>query len=59
MLFLHRVTLVEGEVQFEDVDDGLAEEAQLTVFRVLGHELPDGIVADAAFAGDASHLERC
>ena len=49
--------LVEVEVEFKDVDAGLAENAELTARGVLRDELADAVFRDAAGFGDAGNLE--
>ena len=53
-------SLVEGEVEFEDINPGLTEKAELTALGVLRNESSDGIFPEAALARDARDLElRC
>ena len=52
------MTVVEREIQFQDIDDGFAEKPELTAFRVRVQELSHNCVADAAFTGHALHLKR-
>src|ERR1700722_8902335 len=47
---------LEREVQLEDVDPGLAQEAELAVQRVLGDKRPQPPLVDASNAGNALHL---
>ena len=52
--------LVEGEVEFQDIDAGLTEKAKLTALGVLrNNESSDSIFTEPALAGDARDLELC
>ena len=48
--------LIEGQIEFENVDTGFTEKSKLPTFRVLIDKLPDLCGADAAQAGDAVEL---
>ena len=60
----HRLNLtsgrraVQGQVQREHVDARLAQEPELPVLHVLGHELAQRILRKAARLSDAGHLEQ-
>jgi len=47
---------IEGEVEVEDVDAGLAEEAELALRRVLVDEVVEGGFGEVAGVGDARDL---
>ena len=49
--------MVEVEVEFEHVDAGFAEEAELAAFGVMGDELAYGGFSEVALVGYARHLE--
>ena len=51
--------LIEGDVEFQDVNAGLTEKAELTALSVLRNEPSDGIFTEPALAGDARDLELC
>ncbi len=51
-----RGTRVESQVELEDVDSRLAEEAELAGLRLLFDEATELGVRNAALAGDAGHL---
>jgi hypothetical protein len=51
--------LVEGKVEFQDVDAGLTEKAELTALGVLRNESSDGIFTEPTLTGDARDLELC
>ena len=55
---MYRVNGIEIEVEFQDVDAGLAEEAELAGFGVFGDERIDVGFAHVAFASDARGLKR-
>ena len=49
--------LVEGEVEFEDVDARFAEKAEIAALDVMSDEIVQAIGSDAASGGDARDLE--
>ena len=53
------VVAVEREVELEDVDTRLAEEAERAVVRVLVDEREHIVDGEPSSAGDAGRLERC
>ena len=50
--------LVQSEVQVEDIDAGLAKEAELAIGDVFLDELIDAGLRDAASLGDARNLKE-
>jgi hypothetical protein len=51
--------LVERNIQFQHVDAGLAEKAQLPLLYMAFDQRTDAVFAKAAYAGNARHLEEC
>src|SRR4051812_6237940 len=58
-VLLHAIQLVQGQVELEDVDGRLAEEAKLPARRVRLDEPPHFCCWRAALPGDSRHLELC
>ena len=54
---LEGILRIQGQVEFEDVDARLSEEAELSSGGVRRHDAADLALGDAAFAGYARHLE--
>src|SRR6185295_7462847 len=47
---------IEGKVQFENVDAGLAQNAKLTAFRILGDQPSEDVLVKPARVCHAAHL---
>ena len=49
--------LIQGKIQFQNVDSGLAQESELSAFSVLANRFANNILAQTALFGDARHLK--
>ena len=53
--------LIQTHVQFENIDSGFTQDAELSFFSVLAYKLPHFVLAHSAFASNSWNLKlsRC